>query len=185
MQAIKQKDMGEGELTMKSIRRVRNVPRRIFLLSAFLGLALLLACSSACAPDSSPGDGKQSSSASSTDAPELTDEMIRQRINYRHIREIPEENRAAAPINWTFIENEPKEIRIVEKKIEGARATIVLDIKTLTASNAREPRQLAGQIRTEWLLRTGWVMRQWEIVETENISMKYKNLLKPSQNSNR
>jgi hypothetical protein len=49
----------------------------------------------------------------------------------------------------------------------------------------RNPRSLAGQIRTEWELKTGWALRKWEIVETENISMKYKNLLPPAQNSNR
>jgi hypothetical protein len=48
------------------------------------------------------------------------------------------------------------------------------------------PRQLAGQIRTMWELKTGWALRKWEIVETENISLKYKNIPKPpANNSNR
>jgi hypothetical protein len=75
---------------------------------------------------------------------------------------------------------------VLEKKIEGDHATVVLDIKTRSGPHARGPRALAGQIRTEWELRSGWVLRQWEIVGTENISMKYKKLLAPpEQNSNR
>ena len=53
MRATKPKDMRADEflpLTMKSIRRVRNLPRRTFLLSSFLGLVLLLAGSFGCAP---------------------------------------------------------------------------------------------------------------------------------------
>jgi hypothetical protein len=193
MQATNRKDMRIDEflpLTIGSIRHVRhvwNAPRAAFLLSSFLGLALLLACSFGCAPSSSQGDGKQSpSSSASNDLPELTEEIIRERINRARVRQVPEENGTAEPINWSFVEEEPKEIAVVEKQVEGERATIVLDIKTRSASGAREQRYLAGQIRTEWELKTGWMLRQWEIVKTENISMKYRNLPKPpAQNSNR
>jgi hypothetical protein len=190
MQATNRKDMPTNEflsLTMKAIGHVRNVPRSTFLLSSFLGLALLLTCSFGCAPSSSQGDGNQSGSATaSNDLPEITEEMIRERINDAGIREVPEENGIAEPISWSFDEEEPKEIAVVEKQMEGERATIVLDIKTRSASNMRNPRYLAGQIRTEWELKTGWVLRKWEIVKTENISMKYRNLPKPpAQNSNR
>ena len=190
MQAINRKDMGIDKflpLTMRSMRRVRNMLRGTFLLSSFLVLALLLACSFGCAPSSTQGDGKQSPSASeSNDLPELTEEIIRERINEAFVREVPEENGAGEPINWSFDEEEPKEIAVVEKQMEGERTTIVLDIKTRSAPNMRNPRQLAGQIRTQWELKTGWALRKWEIVETENISMKYKNLPKPpAQNSNR
>ncbi len=190
MQAINRKDIRTDEFlppTIGSIRHVRNVPRATFLLSSFLGLALLLACSFGCAPSSSQGDGKQSPSASgSNDLPELTEEMIHERINDAGVREVPEENGTAEPISWSFNEEEPKEIAVVEKQMEGERATIVLDIKTRSASYVRNPRYLAGQIRTEWELKTGWVLRKWEIVRTENISMKYRNLPKPpAQNSNR
>ncbi|HEX8268080.1 MAG TPA: hypothetical protein VF596_21960 [Pyrinomonadaceae bacterium] len=191
MQANNRKYMRTDEflqLTMSLIRRVRNVPRARFLRSSFLGLVLLLACSSGCAPSSSQGDGKQSGSASSTsnDVPELSEEVIYERINDARVREIPEENGTGDPIFWSFDEDEPKEITVVEKQIEGERATIVLDIKTRSAPDVRNPRSLAGQIRTKWELQTGWVLRRWEIVKTENISMKYKNLPKPpAQNSNR
>jgi hypothetical protein len=174
---------------MRLIRHVRQIwdaPRAAFLLSSFLGLALLF-CSFGCAPSSSQGDGKQSPSVSaSNDLPELTEEMIRERINDAGVREVPEENGTAEPISWSFDEEEPKEIHVVEKQMEGERATIVLDIKTRSASNVRNPRYLAGQIRTKWELKTGWALRKWEIVRTENISMKYRNLPKPpAQNSNR
>ena len=193
MQATNAKDMRTDELlplTMKLIRHVRhvwNAPRATFLISSFLGLVLLLACSFGCAPSSSQGDGKQSPSVSaSNDLPELTEEMIHERINDAGVREVPEENGTAEPISWSFDEEEPKEIAVVEKQMEGERAKIVLDIKTRSASNVRNPRYLAGQIRTEWELKTGWALRTWEIVRTENISMKYRNLPKPpAQNSNR
>ncbi len=174
-------------LTMRSIRHVRNVPRATFLLSSFLGLALLLACSFGCAPSSSQGDSKQSESASaSNDIPDITDEKIREEINDAFVRDVPEENGAGEPINWSFDEEEPKEFTVVEKQTEGDRATIIIDIKTNSTPGSRSPRYLAGQIRTKWELQTGWVLRKWEIVRTENISMKYKNLAKPpAQNSNR
>jgi hypothetical protein len=191
MQASNRKDMRVDnylQLTRMSwIRQIRNAQRRIFLLSSFLGLAILLGCSFGCAPSSSQGDGKQSSSApNSNDLPDLTEDVIRERINQTRVRQIPDENGTAEPISWSFYEEEPKEITVVEKKIEGERATIVLDIKTRSTPNARNPRSLAGQIRTEWQLKTGWALRKWEIINTENISMKYRNLPKlPEQNSNR
>lgn len=191
MQAINRKDMHTDEfleLTATSIRRVRNAPRAAFSISTFLGLILLLAGSFGCAPSASPGDGGQNSSAAAApnDTPEITDEIIRERINNAFLRQVPEENGAGKPISWNFDEDEPKEIVVVEKQTDGARATLLLDIKTQSAPNSREPRFLAGQIRTEWGLETGWVLRQWRIVKTENVSMKYKNLSQtPAQNSNR
>jgi hypothetical protein len=190
MQATNWKDMRTDKflpLTVKVIRRVRNAAREIFLLSSFLGLALLVSCSFGCAPPSSQGDDKQSESGSaSNDLPELTEETIREQINDAFVREVPEENGTAEPISWSFDEEEPKEIAVIEKQMNGVRATIVLDIKTGSAPGWRNPRSLAGQIRTEWELKTGWALRKWEIVKTENISMKYKNLPKPQvQNPNR
>jgi hypothetical protein len=180
MRANKRKDMRANKffpLLAKSGRKARHPSRDAFPLSLFLGLALLLACSSGCAPSSSGGDGKAGEPASSAsgDVPELTEEVIRGQINDTRVWEVPEENNAAEPIVWNFDEDEPKEIVVVDKQLEGERATIVLDIKTGSAPGRRNARSLAGQIRTKWELRTGWVLRKWEIVETENISMKYKN----------
>lgn len=186
MPATKRRYMGIYELLQlmsSSMRHVRNAPRTSFLFSSILVLLL----TSGCAPSSSPESGRQNPPTSApNDLPELTEEMIRERINDTGIREVPEENAAAEPISWNFKEDEPKEITVVEKQMDGERATIVLDIKTRSAANMRNPRLLEGQIRTEWELRTGWVLRRWEIVETGNISMKYKNLPKPpAQNSDR
>ena len=156
-----------------------NPARRTFLLATLLGLALLLAGASGCAPSASPGGGQGASDSASNAMPELNDEVIRQRINGTRVWEVPEENGAGDPIVWNFGEDEPKEITVVEKQIDGTRATIVLDIKTGSAPNRRNPRALAGRIRTEWELKSGWALRSWEITGTENISMKYKNLPKP------
>jgi len=191
MPATELKDMFTDEFlppSLRAVRRVRHAPRQALLFSLFFGLALLAAFSFGCAPSSSRGDGSQgpAGSSSSSDLPELTEEIVRQRINDTGVREVPEVNGAAEPISWSFDEEEPKEIAVVEKQINGARATIVLDIKTRSAPNTRNPRSLTGQIRTEWELKTGWALRRWEIVRTENISMKYINIPKPpAQNSNR
>ena len=163
---------------MPAIKR-KDMRLNKFLLLSFLALAVLLACSSGCAP------AKQNQS-DSNDMPELTEEVIRERINDTRVWEVPEETGAAETITWNFDEDEPKEIVVVEKQIEGTHATIVLDIKTRSAPNWHNPRSLEGRIRTEWELKTGWALRRWEITETENISMKYKNIPKPpEQNSNR
>ena len=156
------------------------MPRLTFLFSSLLMLAAL-----GCGPPSQQGDPARSSA--SGDIPELTDEIIKERINDAYVDDVPEENGTAGMIGWGFDENEPKEIAVVDKQVDGTTATIVLDIKTSSHPRARNQRYLAGQIRTIWKLRTGWVLRRWEIVETENISFKYRNLpAKPSeQNSNR
>lgn len=168
---------------MRVRRRIGNVPRPKITPAVFLVLSL--AVSFGCAP---PGGGQANETVSSATngLPEITEEMIHDRINGSRVRKVPEENAAAEPISWGFDENEPKEIRVVEQQVEGTRATIVLDIKTSSAPKSREPRSLAGQIRTDWELQTGWALRKWEIINVENISMKYKNLsAPPAQNANR
>ena len=146
-------------------------------------LAALLFATIACG--SSPQQVGQQASASN-DVLELTDEMINERINGAFLNKVPEENGAGEPISWTFIPSEPKEITVVDKQVNGDKATIVLDIKTTSSPRSRDQRQLEGRIKTEWEIRTGWVLRQWEIIDTENISLKYKNLAKePSQNTNK
>ncbi len=151
-----------------------------------LGSALLC-CSLACAPHYSPGGSGDSQSSSETGSvPELNDEVIRERINDARVFEVLPESGTGDPISWGFDEDEPKEITVVDKQVNGGRATIVLDIKTQSSLRANIHRSLAGQIRTEWELHTGLVLRRWQIARTENISMKYKDLPKPTpQNSNR
>jgi hypothetical protein len=182
--------MRKDEFLPPEIALTRIAPRRpraSFLFSSVFGLALLLVCLAGCAPPASQsGDGSKQNQAASSDLPELTEEIIRERINDAFIRNVPEENAAAEPINWSFDEDEPKEIAVIEKQMDGKRAALVLDVKTRSAPNARNPRQLEGQIRTEWELRTGWALRRWEITKAENISMKYRNLptKPPAQQSN-
>lgn len=188
MLATNAEDMHRAEslkLNIRSVRQVRKESRAVFFCSALMGFALLLTSSLGCGPPSD--DARQGSSGSQSDSvPELTDEVIRERIHETWVREVPSENVNSAPISWGFSRDEPKEIAVVEKNVEGTRATIVLDIKTSSSPRARNQRYLAGQIRTEWELRTGWVLRRWEIVDTENISMKYRDLPKPpAQNSDR
>ena len=162
---------------MRVSRRKSMAMSRVVKVLVTFWAASIVTLFSACAPQASPSGGDQIPEGGS---PELTDEIIRERINGVRVRDIPEEDGASDPISWGFFEEEPKEIVVVEKKAEGNRATIILDIKTSSTPRARDPRYLAGQIRTEWELRTGWVLRRWEVVATENISMKYRNLPKPS-----
>ena len=148
--------------------------------SGVIALVVLLVCSIGCGPPASQGNG-QGDPASSGETPELTDEIIRSRIIGRRVYEIMPESGTGEPIPWSFDEDEPKEITIIDKKVTGDSATVVLDIKTQSNPRARNLRALAGQIRTDWRLETGWVLRRWEVVNTENISMKYRDLPKPSQ----
>jgi len=110
--------------------------------------------------------------------PELTKEVIEERINDAGIWEVLPESGTGEPISWRFDDDEPKEIVVVDQQIDGSKATLILDIKTQSAPRSSNLRLLSGQIRTDWRLETGWVLRRWEIVETENISMKYRDLPK-------
>lgn len=116
-------------------------------------------------------------SASSGDAPpELTDELIRERLVGSAVWEVPDASGIGRPITWHFIQSEPKDVVIVDRQVNGNDATVTLDIRTTSSPRSREKRYLEGRLRTEWHLRRGMVLRRWEIVGTENISMTYKNL---------
>ena len=151
--------------------------RRLFPL-LFLLPIMLIACGG-------PPTSSDASSSGSGEMPEITDELIYERINDAWVADVPPEEPNKEPIFWNFDHDEPKEITVVDKHQNGTRATIVLDIKTSSAPRARVNRQLTGQIKTEWELRTGFVLRRWEIAHVENISMKYKDLPKTAaDNSN-
>lgn len=151
----------------------RSIFRRLKSVLCAAVFVFLLVAAFGCGPAASTADGTPGAVEGQ---PELTDEVIRERINEARVWDVPEESGTAEPISWGFDEDEPKEIVVVEKQLEGTRTTIVLDIKTKSSPRSRSQRYLAGQIRTEWELQTGFVLRRWEIVRTENISMKYKNL---------
>ena len=184
MRANKAKDTRADALSLlpkRSFRSIKDAPRPANALFSVLGLALLLAFSFGCGPSSPPSAGDPGSTAPSPNVePELTKEIIEERINEARVYEVAPETGVGDPIPWGFDEDEPKEIAVVDQQINGPRATIILDIKTQSSPRARNLRSLSGQIRTEWELRTGWVLRRWEIVRTENISMKYRDLPKPA-----
>jgi hypothetical protein len=139
-----------------------------------------LAGTLACAPPYSPTGNGDPSSSDPANMPELNDEVTRDRINGSRVHDVLPESGTGDPISWGFDEDEPKEITVVHKQVNGTKATIVLDIKTRSSTRANILRFLAGQIRTEWELQTGLVTRRWEIVRVENISMKYKDVPKAS-----
>ncbi len=155
--------------------RVNDVTERLGLVV----LVMLIACTIACGPPASQ-NGAQAGDPAGGEIPELTDEIIRRRINDTRVYDVMPESGTGEPIPWGFDEDEPKEIAIVEKQIDGNSATITLDIKTRSSPHARIHRELSGRIRTHWRLESGFVLRRWEIVNTENISMKYRDLPKQS-----
>ena len=157
--------------------RPKTMLRKIVFVSAILASAVLLAGSFGCGP-SPQGGGSGSPASSSQAVPELTKELIDERINNASVWEVLPESGTGEPISWRFDYDEPKEIVVVDQQMDGSKATLILDIKTQSAPRSSKLRVLSGQIRTDWRLETGWVLRRWEIVETENISMKYRDLPK-------
>ena len=147
----------------------------------FFTIAALLLFMLGCAPPPPSGDP---SNGGSQEIPDLTTELINERINDARVYDVPPESGNGEPVSWSFDFDEPKEITVVDKQIDGTHATVVLDIKTKSALRARIHRELAGRIRTDWELQTSLVFRRWEIVNTENISMKYKDFPKADGNSN-
>lgn len=156
------------------------MPRTFSIISKLL-VAAVVAVSFACVPP--PNDPPQAASDDQP-IPELTQAVIEERINDARVYNVMPESNVGDPIPWGFDEDEPKEIVVVDKQINGAAATIVLDIKTQSSPRSKTQRHLSGQIRTEWILETGWVLRRWEIVNVENISMKYRDLPKPATPEN-
>lgn len=144
---------------------------RVAVLAAVAAALLFTLGCGGPAPQSGPSPG----------LPELTKDVIDQRINDARVHDVLPESGTGEPISWSFDEDEPKEITMVDQQVNGTKATIVLDIKTESSPRSRNRRQLAGQIRTEWELVTRLVLRRWEIIDTENISMKYRDLPKPAQ----
>jgi hypothetical protein len=127
-------------------------------------LVLAALCATAC------GGGKQTSAPD--ERPPLNLDTISRDINGRGV-ETPSADGKSKPITWVFVPEEPKEIEVVDQKIEDERATFLINMKTRSVSNARNPRHLAGQLRLHYELQSGLVLRQWEIVEVENVSFTY------------
>ena len=133
-----------------------------------LGAALLfavLAAASACNASPPPPDPP----------PALNDEKIRESIVQAWVQEVPEETGAAKPITWHFRRNEPTELTIVEKQIDGEQATVVVDVKTRTAPGSKSPRVLSGRLRLHYRVETELFLRSWRVVDVDNLSMKYRD----------
>ena len=108
--------------------------------------------------------------------PEITLENIREDLNGQRV-EVPAEGDASEPSSWRFFPNEPKEIEILEKQLADDQATFVIDLRTRTSPRAEQQghtRRLAGRLRLHYELKTGLVLRKWEIVRIENISFAYQ-----------
>lgn len=149
--------------------------RNRLLLGCVISLLLWLSFGASACVDNSPGSsstGPQRSTGAD-DRPELTDEKIGETLVGEFLAGVPSEDGTARPMNWRFDENEPKELKVLEKQLQGDRATIVIDMKTRPFRDKYQL-HLAGQLRLHYELQTGWVTRKWEVVRIENISMKYR-----------
>lgn len=144
-----------------------------------LAIALLL-LAAAC------GGGTQQQQSAQDQRPEITLETIRRDIDGRGVDgRVPAADGKSQPRGWAFDRSEPKQIEIVEQKVEGDHATFLINMQTRTAPRSREPLSLSGQLRLHYELQTGLVFRNWEIVRVENVSFKYvKEPPPPDANSN-
>jgi hypothetical protein len=147
--------------------------RRLTLVLPFM--LILTAC----------GGGAQQQSAQDQ-RPEISLESIRKDINGEWVDgRVPAADGKSQPRGWAFDQSEPKQIEIVEQKIEGDRATFLINMQTRSAPRARDPISLSGQLRLHYELESGLVFRKWEIVRVENVSFRYvKETPPPDANSN-
>jgi hypothetical protein len=146
-----------------------------------LALALLpLLLATAC------GGSQQQQPSAQDQRPEITLDTIRRDINGRWVDgRVPAADGKSQPRGWAFAPEEPKQIEIVEQKIEGDTATFLVNMQTRSAPRSHEPLSLSGQLRLHYELQSGLVFRTWEIVRVENVSFKYvKETPPPGENAN-
>lgn len=135
-----------------------------------LGLLAAVACAPACGGG---GGGRAPATSTSTDQlPEITLQTIYQDINGKFVR-APSADGKLQPMPWVFDHNEPKEIKILDQKIEGDRGEFLVDMQTRSAPRAKNQFSLSGQLRLHYELESGLVLRQWQIRQVENVSFKY------------
>jgi len=151
------------------------------LIGRRLTVALLLFALSACAASCGGGNsaGSPGLSATPEKRPELDLETVKRAINGAWIEDVPAADGQGKPANWRFAYNEPKDIEIVEQKIEGDAATVVVNMKTRSHPRDRRQMSLEGQLRLHMRLETEVFIREWDVVEVENISFKYTMLQPP------
>jgi hypothetical protein len=139
------------------------VSRREF---SVLLVILLSALASACKAGPPPEDLR----------PDITVETILEDLDRQRI-DVPAEEGSSEPSSWRFFPNEPKEIQILEKKVAGDKAILVIDLQTRTSPRAEQQgikKRLAGKIRLHYELKSYLVVRKWEITGMENISFVYQ-----------
>jgi len=134
----------------------------------FSGLVLvfLSALAGACGGGQRPEDQR----------PEITVEKISEDINGQRVS-VPAEGGGSEPSSWRFFLNEPKEIEILDKQLVGDKATLVIDLRTRTSPRAEQQgitKKLAGRLRLHYELKKYVLVRKWEIVRIENISLAYQ-----------
>jgi hypothetical protein len=148
--------------------------RRLTL--ALLPLLLAAAC----------GGSRQQQPSAQDQRPEINLETIKRDINGRWVDgRVPAADGKSQPRGWAFAPEEPKQIEIVDQKIEGDSATFLINMQTRSAPRSHEPLSLSGQLRLHYELQSGLVFRTWEIVRVENVSFKYvKETPPPGENAN-
>jgi hypothetical protein len=143
-----------------------------------LTVALLLLALAACA--ASCGGGNSAGGPRLSATPEQRPEIdINKVINTAWVEAVPAADGKGKPAGWSFEDREPKEITVVEQKVEGDRATYVVDIKTRSHPRARLQMSLEGRLKLHMALRTEFIFREWRVTDVENISFKYTMLQPP------
>jgi hypothetical protein len=143
--------------------------------NAFRVALLFAALAAACAC----GPGSEARKPSPDSLPALDDEKVRETLFEARVEEVPEENGAAKPISWRFLRHEPTEVAIVERQMDGEKATVLVDVTARSAPRARSPKVLSGRLRLYYELKRVIFLRKWQIVAIDNISMKYREEPKP------
>lgn len=143
-------------------------------LTVALLLSALAALAAAC------GGGNSSGGPVLSATPEQRPEIdINKVINTAWVEDVPAADGQGKPSDWGFEPHEPKEITVVEQKVEGDRATYVIDIKTRSTPRARRQMSLEGRLKLHMELRTEFIFREWRVTDVENISFKYTMLGPP------
>jgi hypothetical protein len=132
-------------------------------------LVAVLAYVSAC------DTGREEPSPPTDERPALSDEKIRETLFDAWVEEVPDETGVGRPITWYFQEDEPTEIVVVDRQMDGDKATILVDVATRTAPRSRSPKVLSGRIRLYYELQPVLFLRKWRVVNVDNVSMTYRD----------
>lgn len=106
-----------------------------------------------------------------TPRPTISNAKIYKDIVGKTLKEIPSETTGSDLISWTFAENEPKEIEVLEKKFIGDEARITIKMLTQDADSNNNSKwaRLRGNLRLHYERIAG----DWLLTEVENLTFKY------------